>query len=204
MNGPLRGGRVFLSASFPSGDRGQRFRPYDAGEIADAVTALTRAVFTAGGGLVFGGHPTITPLVLFVAGEYHLHQAVDVFQSRWFEREIPAETRRFEEAGFGRIIWTERRSTQEESLRLMRERMLKETDPLGGVFIGGMEGILQEWAFFGELLADRPRIPFGAPGGAATQLVDLAGALPAVVTTQLSSPRYPVIAHEIIEYLCTL
>ena len=204
MNGPLRGRRIFLSASFPGGDRGKRFQPYDAGEIADAVTALTRAVFTAGGGLVFGGHPTITPLVLFVAGEYHLHQAVDVFQSRWFEREIPAETRRFEDAGFGRIIWTERRSTQQESLRLMRERMLMETDPLAGVFVGGMEGILDEWAFFGELLADRPRIPLGAPGGAAAQLVNQAGDLPAAVTTQLNSARYPVTAHEIVEYLRAL
>ena len=59
--------RVFLSASFPSGKRGTRFEPFDPGAIADAVTAVARAVLVAKGRLLLGGHPTITPLVLTVA-----------------------------------------------------------------------------------------------------------------------------------------
>jgi hypothetical protein len=89
MKAMLEGRAVFISASFPSGDRGERFQPYDPAEIADAVTAVARAVFTVGGKLVFGGHPTITPLILFVAEEHRHLNAVDVFQSGWYEREIP-------------------------------------------------------------------------------------------------------------------
>ena len=197
----LAGHRIFLSAGFPSGERGDQFQPYDAGDVADAVTALIRAIFSAGGGVVFGGHPTITPLVFFVANEYHAHAAVDVYQSRWFERDIPAETKRFEGLGLGRIFWTERRQSRSESLDLMRHQMLIETKPIAAVFVGGMEGIRDEWETFGFLFPSRPRIPIGAPGGAAARLVEHAANLPRNVIAHLGSRRYAVLAHEIVKSL---
>ena len=116
--------RVFLSASYPSGERGIRFEPFDPGAIADAVTAVVRAVLLAKGRLLFGGHPTITPLVLMVASELDVEGAVDVFRSEWFEHQITRETRALEKAGFGAIHWTPGRETQAKSLETMREAML--------------------------------------------------------------------------------
>ena len=88
----LDGARVFLSASFPSGTRGERFKPYDAVAVAEAVTALAQAVIVGGGRLVFGAHPTISPLVLLVAGELNRPGIVAIHQSRHFEGRVPQET----------------------------------------------------------------------------------------------------------------
>ena len=90
MSVNLSGSRVFLSASFPTGSRGERYRPYDPAEVADAVTAVVRALFIAGGSLVFGGHPTITPLVLHVAAEHGVRDRVIVYQTSWFTTTYPA------------------------------------------------------------------------------------------------------------------
>jgi hypothetical protein len=200
MSLDLLGAHIFFSASFPSGDRGERYGPSDAGEIASAVTALARAVFTSGGHLVFGGHPTITPLVLLVAAEHGRREAVDVYQSRWFDGEIPAETRRLEELGFGKIRWTPRRSGRDSSLRLMRAVMLEESQPSAAVFIGGMEGIQEEWHDFGRLRPGRPRLAVTAPGGSAAHLpVD--DLVPPWLRQQFRSHRYPVAAIRLIEYL---
>jgi hypothetical protein len=46
----LDGRAVFLSPSFPSGERGQRVAPYDPEAIADAVAAIARAVLYAADG----------------------------------------------------------------------------------------------------------------------------------------------------------
>ncbi|MGK7898482.1 MAG: hypothetical protein AB4372_33920, partial [Xenococcus sp. (in: cyanobacteria)] len=59
----LKGRIIFLSASFPRKDREKDkefFREYSPDDITDAVNALVRAVLSAGGKLIFGGHPTIT------------------------------------------------------------------------------------------------------------------------------------------------
>lgn len=69
----LRGRFLFLSASFPSFKRHPEFQATtDIAEISNAVVSLAKAVFQADGGLVFGGHPTITPLLLSVARDLFL------------------------------------------------------------------------------------------------------------------------------------
>ena len=88
---PLAGRHVFLSASFPSGERGEKVRPFDASAIADAVAAIVRAVLLNGGKLLFGGHPTITPLVLMIGTELRVQKTVDIFQSQWFSEQITTE-----------------------------------------------------------------------------------------------------------------
>lgn len=68
----LSGKTVFLSASVPSIERNEQYRRIAnaAVSIEEAVLAVTRAVFSAGGRLVFGAHPSISPLVASVIGEY--------------------------------------------------------------------------------------------------------------------------------------
>jgi hypothetical protein len=193
----LDGKHVFLSASFPSGDRGRSFEPYDSGAIAAAVTSVVRAVFSAGGCLVFGGHPTITPLVLFVASEHQRQHSVDVFQSRWFEAIVPPETKRLVDLGWGELHWVDARDDRESSLRLMRETMFSETNPAAGVFVGGMEGIEAEWDLFEDLAPGRPRFALRAPGGGAAGLV--LDSRDEALQALLASEHYPAVAYRIVD-----
>ena len=190
---------VFLSAGFPSGERGQRFRPFDAAAIAEAVTAIVRAVLANGGKLLFGGHPTITPLVLMIGTELRVRQAVDVFQSEWFKDQITTETLCLYGSEIGRIHWTRRCTSRDQSLQEMRQRMFDFVELDGAVFVGGMEGIIDEYEYVGSVLPGVPRIPIAGPGGAAARLPTEAGDLPARLQQWVGSRRYPFVASLIVD-----
>ena len=192
--------QVFLSASFPSGERGADFEPFDPGAIADAVTAVVRAVLVAEGRLLFGGHPTITPLVLMVASELNAKGAVDVFQSQWFNDQITRETWALQEAGFGAIHWTPEGATEEESLQTMREAMLGPDQKLiAGVFVGGMEGVREEYELFPRFQPRVPRVSLVGPGGAAAKPpMDEARS---VLGKHVESRRYPFVASVLVDRL---
>jgi hypothetical protein len=169
--------RLFLSASIPDPQR--RPGPFDALAVTDAVVALTRTFLAAGWGLVTAAHPTIAPLLLYVAGESSLEgqRRIVTYQSALFADVLPTATRRFEAAGIARFEWTEpvegdrpRPGESDRSLELMRRRMLTETQPDTAVFVGGMEGVPREFELFGELRPGAPRYALGAPGGEARNL----------------------------------
>ena len=188
---------VFLSASFPSGPRAADFEPFDPGAIADAVTAVVRAVLVAKGRLLFGGHPTITPLVLMVASELDTKGAVDVFQSRWFEHQITPETRALGDAGLGTIHWMPKSPTLEGSLQTMRDAMLGHDQKLiAGVFVGGMDGVVEEFDLFPQYHPGVPRVSLVGPGGAAAKL-PLAEAR-GVLGEHVTSRRYPLLASVLV------
>ena len=191
---------VFLSASFPSGERGADFEPFDPGAIADAVTAVVRAVLVAKGRLLFGGHPTITPLVLMVASELNAKGAVDVYQSDWFAAEITRETLALQEAGFGAIHWIPGRATREESLQAMREVMLgPDRKLIAGVFVGGMEGVREEYELLQRFQPRVPRVSLVGPGGAAAQFP--MDETRSVLGTYVESRRYPFVASVLVDRL---
>ncbi len=181
MTGPsvLAGRAVFLSASIPDPERWDG--AFDAREITDAVVAASRAVLTAGGILVTAAHPTIAPLLLYVAGEFPRRPdqpaSVVIYQSNLFHDVLPEATRRFQASGVGELRLTQAApgdqplpTKWDRSLLTMRAQMFAETDPVAGVFVGGMTGIRQEY----ELLASRHPRPLlysvGRPGGEASQL----------------------------------
>lgn len=197
----LAGRHVFLSASFPSGERGEGFQPFDAGEIAEAVTAIVRAVLASGGKLVFGGHPTITPLVLMIGSEIGVRHAVNVFQSEWFKDRITAETIRLYGSEIGSIHWTRRCPTRDHSLLEMRRLMFDFVELDGAVFVGGMEGIFDEYEYAGRVLPGVPRIPIAGPGGAAARLPSDAPDCPASLRQWIGSRRYPFVASLIVDAL---
>ena len=170
---------VFLSASIPNPDTWTG--TFSAPEITDAVVAFARVFLTAGVRLVSAAHPTIAPLLLYVAAEIEPRQTerVVIYQSQLFEDVLPTATRRFEAGNIGQIIWTEARdgdprvrATWGPSLDLMRRQMLNQTDPRAAVFIGGMEGIQTEYELFREVFPDRPTYAVGYPGGEARRLSD--------------------------------
>ena len=181
----LDGRVVFLSASIP--DQETWDGPFEPLEVTDAVVSAVQEVLSSGGRLVMAAHPTISSLVLYVASDLVRvldsgdAQAQDplviVYQCDLFEDSLPAATRRFEEEGVGVIRWTRQRpgdspepGRRDASLAAMREEMLTCTDPAGAIFIGGMEGIDEEYRLFGKLYPERPRYPVGRPGGVARRL----------------------------------
>jgi hypothetical protein len=162
--GPLEGQFIFLSASTPS--RELEKYPLLQIEIEDAVIELTRAVFSKGGRLVFGGHPSISPLVASVASEYFrpdplLHadlRVIQIYQSKAYEKVIPSATQSLESLGYAAIRWTEAVNGEDfdprtspgqcgASLRFMRQEMLK-IEPLAMVAVGGMDGVAEEAGLF--------------------------------------------------------
>ncbi len=200
----LRDRIVFLSASFPSRERNAHFfDTADPDEITHALVATCRAVLSAGGRLVFGGHPSVTPLVMMVAEEYlpadtderlqlqhEGRAAVIAYQSESFKAALPEATRNLESWGLGELRWVkptgeEPRFTTEGTLihgsadvalQRMREQMLAETEAIAAVFIGGMEGISEEATIFRRVCKGRPLYFLGAPGGAARDLAQRAQA----------------------------
>ena len=161
---------VFLSASFPSGMRGEQFRPYDASGIADAVSAFARAILGSNGRMSFGGHPTITPLVLMIARELRVKESVIVFQSSWFMDQRLPEIDEIESEQVGVVKWTHRTGDLGDSIRAMREEMIGSMAYGAALFIGGMEGIRDEYGMVKERWPDTPCIPVAGPGGAAGKL----------------------------------
>jgi hypothetical protein len=186
---------IFVSASIPDPQRwhGQ----FDALEITDAVTALARVFLSAGYRIVTAAHPTISPLLLYIAAEFPqtISNRIIIYQSLLFANDLPAATRRFEADGIGTIHWTPSvegdRPVPGEwhpSLRVMREQMLGEVGPVAACFVGGMEGIREEYDLFRELLPGRPTYPIGRPGGAAIALIDNDHPLSDILATAVTYP----------------
>lgn len=202
----LTGKAIFLSASIPDPLRWDG--AFDALEITDAVVSAARAVFSAGGTLVTAAHPTVAPLLLYVAAELESVDAprVLVYQSAVFDEILPEETLRFEAAGIGTIIRTPAAEGEPpdptqapQSLDIMRRQMIDETQPAAAIFIGGMRGIPVEHQLFNSLRPESPTYAFGFPGGEARSLAE---------STRLQSPLreslangtvYPAIARAVVD-----
>ena len=166
----LNQANILLSASFPSGERGDRFKPYDPSGISDAVSAFARAVLSNNGRLTFGGHPTITPLVLMIAREIQIKDSVTVFHSAWFQDMQIPEVEEIRDEQLGYVEWTPSATNQEESLQIMRNAMIQRRRYASALFIGGMEGIVEEYEMVKGISPETPCVPVAGPGGAATNL----------------------------------
>lgn len=176
--GNVNSGTIFLSGSIPDPDRWEG--AFDPLEITDAVVTFARACLTSNYRIVTAAHPTLAPLLLYVAAEFPPSDepSIVVYQSLLFGNVLPTETRRFEAEGVGQLVWTDAHDGDrpepgcwDASLKLMRGRMLRETDPQGAVFVGGMEGIRSEFDMFSTLHHDRPMLAVRRPGGEAATLI---------------------------------
>lgn len=159
--------KVFLSASIPYPDRDKKF--YDTADIVsirDAVRALATVVIPKAE-LVWGGHPSITPLIRFVMDRMNvdLKKHITLYQSLFFEDKFPNDNFAFEN-----IVLTEKRNNRDDSLELMRRKLIKENDFKVGIFIGGMEGINDEYVMFAESHPNALILPIASTGAAANIL----------------------------------
>lgn len=161
--------KVFLSASIPYPDRDKKF--YDTADIVsirDAVRALATVVIPKAQ-LVWGGHPSITPLIRFVLDRMNvdLKRHVTLYQSLFFEDKFPPDNFAFEN-----VVLTEKKNNRDESLELMRSKLINENDFKVGIFIGGMEGINDEYLMFKERHSNALILPIASTGAAAKILFE--------------------------------
>jgi hypothetical protein len=119
--------------------------------------------------LVWGGHPAITPLIRHVVermtGEWKNH--ITLYQSRHFEKDFPEDNFSFEN-----IQLTEDFGERNESVFQMRKIMFSENIFSVGIFIGGMDGVIDEYKMFREYQPNALAIPLASTGAAAKILYD--------------------------------
>lgn len=161
--------KIFLSASIPSPERKKKY--YDTADfiaIRDSIRALATVVIPKAK-LILGGHPAITPIIrnIMEAMKSDLSSHVTLYQSEWFKKEFPKENKKFEE-----ICYTKKKNTKEESLKLMREEMIYQNDYIAGIFIGGMEGVEEEFELFSKSHSKALLLPIATTGAAAKIIFD--------------------------------
>ncbi len=159
--------RIFLSASCPYGERAKQYPPNPLC-IRQAICSLVR-VFVPHSRIVFGGHPAVNPFVLQVAEGCGAMEHIDIYQSCYFRDKIHPKIRELSECG--RVIWTpcDKGTSLPNALKEMREQML------GGVydaafFIGGMNGVEDEFELFREMHKGKPTFCLASTDGAAAIL----------------------------------
>lgn len=166
---------IFLSASVPVEGRGDFHKTADPYLIQFAVREFVAAVLGRRK-IVFGGHPSITPMVWAVCEDLGVSFAdwVVLYQSRFFAELFPEENARFKNVEY---IDAAPDGKEDASLERMREAMLSRPNLSAAVFIGGMKGVLAEYAIFNRHHPEAKVLALAAPGGAARQLA-----------TQLAAP----------------
>lgn len=171
---------IFLSASFPSRDRDSKYYSTSNKQfITAAVIAIVKGIFNRKGILIFGGHPLISPLILRIAKNYYLMDSSSdlpfmyIYQSEFFKEKIVNSTKDLEDNNIGKIVWIESINTDRaKSLTYMRKCMIGEKKPAAAIFIGGMEGIEEEFDIFIKKYPYTPVYLISSAGGATKLLFD--------------------------------
>lgn len=161
---------IFLSASVPlTKGRGDYYKTANPFLIQCAVRELVISVIRHRK-IIWGGHPSITPMIWSICEDLNVDYSENVvlYQSRYFEDRFPEEN-----AHFGNVIFTDDvPGNREASLLLMRKEMLSRDDLDAAVFIGGMEGVEDEYRLFHDYHPNAKALPVAAPGGAALLLAE--------------------------------
>lgn len=160
---------IFLSASIPLQERDPQYiETADIIAIRDAVIALTTVVLPRYR-LIWGGHPSITPLIYHVMEKLNLNiqEHVTLYQSRFFEKYFPKDNNKFKN-----IVLTDIVDDRENSLLHMRSRMLGKSEFAAGIFIGGMEGVEEEYNMFIEKHPKALVLPIASTGAGAKKIYD--------------------------------
>ena len=159
---------VFLSASIPLPHRNPvYYRTADIVAIRDCIRALVNAVIPPGE-IVFGGHPAITPLISLLAKNISEDAVarITIYQSMYFEKQFTPDTFEFENLKLVPAF----PGDLSGSIRRMRDAMIGGRDFDAGVFVGGMEGVEDEYELFRKFHPAKPAYPIASTGAAAERL----------------------------------
>ena len=184
---------LFLSASVPCRRAPERMQtPAEAAtnrryversqplRIRESLSHLCRFAFRRGLGLVFGGHPAISPLLLEASSRFSTgpepQRKVTIFQSLFYLDKTPAATLALGKWENGQLFWTRPMpaSAPDEATSLTEMRIAMTSAPglIAAVFIGGMEGLLEEASLFDRYNRGAPMFALGSTGSAAAQLFE--------------------------------
>lgn len=179
---------IFLSAGIPEQKEGRNllyFETADIIAIRDSVLSLIYVCLKLDIKIVWGGHPAITPIVYEAIRNFeekermsctrltdseikkYIQDHVHLFQSSWFEAVLPKDNNKFDN-----VTMTERKENVPESLYFMRSEMLKSYDLEAAIYIGGMEGVIDEDSLFNQYYPSRPTYPIASTGGAALEIYE--------------------------------
>ncbi|MDX1956937.1 MAG: hypothetical protein SFU98_00090 [Leptospiraceae bacterium] len=176
MSGKLKNRYIFISASFPSKEQGveylQDFVPM---LTMDAVSAISREIFQAGGKIVNGGHPTILPFMYSIGEEFKSKRKKDfplisVYQTEYFRDKQTISSKKLSKNKIGEFIWIpesdnppqEEKAKREDALAIMRNAMYEHKDIVAGIFIAGMKGIKDEFDLFQKSYPEKPFYVIGS------------------------------------------
>lgn len=173
----LAGRRVFLSAAMPDSDEGEIAAPY----LAPFVVTFIQTMVELGATVVFGGHPSVTPLVhkaiVNIAAEggsgIELHQA-----KRWID-DLPEEAK--DRRVFPKVKWHGDGGEVKSDIAALRSGMIRPGLD-AAVFVGGKinssftaadkPGIIDEFDRFRDACPEKPAYVLGLGGGAARKILD--------------------------------
>lgn len=167
--------KIFLSASVPKTDRPARYyETADTIAIRDAVRALATVVIPKAQ-LIWGGHPSITPMIREILQQTNtdVQHHVTIYQSEFFAGHYPKENKSFEH-----IVITEPKIDKPTSLKEMRTRMISDPHYTAGIFIGGMEGVEEEYDLFRQYHPGKPALVIASTGAAAAIIFERMKNLP--------------------------
>ena len=156
---------IFLSAGVP----GPADKPYclsaDPLLIHSGVRSLCALVFGQKR-IVWGGHPAITPMMWAACENLGIRYAdsVHLYQTRFFGEMFPEENARF-----GNVTLVDAGPDRATSLATMRAAMMLH-DFEAGVFIGGKDGVLDEFELFRSAHPNAAVAVLSSTGGAALML----------------------------------
>jgi len=168
---------IMLSASLPTGLEETR----RAQDLFDLMVVLIGGILSSSGTLVFGGHPTVTPLIHRVANSASssTKPQIKLFQLRRFRGKAPEEIN--DARIFGDVAWIGFEQDDKESLnsdlRKMRNAMVKASQ--AAIFIGGkteafsgrVPGIIDEYERFTKRHPKGPVYLLGMLGGASLKII---------------------------------
>lgn len=160
---------IFLSASVPKRDR-EFFGTENVFAIKEAVISFVRVCAEKKLPFYFGGHPAITPLVWNVAKNYsgEKEPAIKIYQSRYFGDLIPDEVKHFKDVHMIDAV----DDNKYESVNRMRQVMFEENPTDCAVFIGGMDGVVDEARKIRDMYPDARFLPLASTGGAAKAIYE--------------------------------
>ena len=164
--------KIFLSASIPSIGR-EYYEESNPLLIREAIVAFTRVCMEYNIEFYFGGHPAISPLVYQIAKNYlgDKEAPICIYQSEWFKNMTPTEVKYY-----GNIVWTPKCENVEASVQLMRTQMFEENKNTScAVFIGGMNGILDEAEKISSMCPGIKVFPIASTGCASAALYSKLG-----------------------------
>lgn len=159
--------KIFLSASIPLPGR----EYYETGDPV-MIHAAVRSFFTLVLGrrhVVWGGHPSITPLVDAACKSFEINyqSSVTLYQSKFFIKNFPEQNKEFVNL---RLI--DAAEDISKSMLAMRVAMFEENKFAAGIFIGGMQGIFDEHEFFRKHNPGATSVVVASTGGAALALAE--------------------------------